>query len=278
MSKLYITNPNTGRKVEYKLELKSKSLYQKLYERNKIIFAQVVVDNLPTDGSSQVFFDTITSPILTIGKLLAKSNCPVYETNIPDRVVKVGLDIHTSIYREYLWYQKLESIVPKFYGKGYVLIKDRKFPCIVIERLDYTLADKMPTTKKQVKKVWEDMNIILEYLKTKNVVYCDFKPTNIMWCSRDNQWKLVDLESFQNNNTLSIAEHTPNYAPHIFLKEKNFTVNFETDLENVKIMMHDLVTFYRKQVHDPWVKPGLTHEEILELRDKSTLELPSWLK
>jgi serine/threonine protein kinase len=277
MQKLYITNPGSGRKVEYKMEIKRKTGYHKLVLEGKIIRGQVVVDNLATDGSVVIQMEKPTTETTTVGELLGRSNYPIYATNFEDRVVKIGLDNDGCIQWEKYGYTSLGKMAPKFYGCGHVLIGGREFPCLVMEKLDYTLESHLPTTRKQVQKVWKDMCEVVDYMKTKNLVYNDFKPTNIMWSSREKKWKLIDLESVQEQGTVATAGHTPGYAAEKCLTERYPVVTFDTDQENLMYMMHDLVTYYRKQVHDPWVNQTLTPQEIIAMRKDVDIDLPTWL-
>lgn len=238
---LTVTNPQTGRKIAFKVNLKgAKTQYQKLEEAGVVKFADVVVENLTLPFEIR--------PGLILTRLLARSNSPLYETNIPGRVVKIGDQRFIFLRQEWMWRRRLpEDLAPAFYEFGTIALEGEPvFNFLVMERLDHTLESRrLQLTADEFSQLIDDTCHIFRTLVRLGLAYNDYKPANIMFSRARNKWMLIDLESLTEFGHQPAPTHTITYTPTSFINltgERWFEVDVTsyTDAESVAYTLYDV--------------------------------------
>jgi serine/threonine protein kinase len=262
----YIIDPENGQKIKH-----TSFRYLKLVDLNLIKENKFIVDNISLP------FKLPDGTILT--KFLSEGNCPVYESDSPDKIVKVGFPDVSSLYVENLFRQTLEDqISPIHHHFGYFKLGRNidQFPYIVMDKMDKTLTI---NNEKEFLKVFDDVSEILEYLgnhskdmEDAGYAYNDFKPSNIMYNNKLKKWMLIDLETFTTIGLNPIPKHSSAYAPTKFLqemikigqREEVYTTQF-TDLESI---IYTLYEAYNKKL--PWNEHKKTKNKykIIEMREE----------
>lgn len=236
MVTLYVTNPQTGRKIVFASHGKgSKTQYQKLEAAGILKFADVVIENLMLPWTIR--------PGLVLTTLLARSNSPVYATNIPGQVVKIGNVQRSDLYREWVIRRYLpEDVAPTFYEWGEIKQEGQPlFGYLLMEQLDYTLESRrFLFTPEEMAKLVVDTCYIFQALEQARLAYNDYKPGNVMFSRSRNRWLLIDLESITDYGPQAAPEHTITYTPSAFIGADRVVADSFTDAESVAYTLYDV--------------------------------------
>lgn len=239
---LMVTNPQTGRKIQFRVNLKGpQTQYQKLEAAGVLKFADVVVENLPLPFEVR--------PGLVLTRLLAQSNSPLYETNLPGKVAKIGDANFVYLQQEWIWRQRLPpGIAPEFYEIGTISLGGEPvFDFLLMERLDYTLESRrLLLTPQEFSRLVDDTCEIFAVLVNLGLAYNDYKPENVMFSRARNRWLLIDLESLTEFGVQPAPTHTITYTPTSFINLENrrkfeVATTSYTDAESIAYTWYDVL-------------------------------------
>lgn len=161
-----------------------------------------------------------------------------------------------------------------------VLKTVKKFHCLIMELMDYTLEDvlhhekkKVALTVDQMKRIAYEMAVGMAQIHSYNILHRDLKPANILLTKVKNNNFSVKIGDFgfarrdSNESIRRSVVGTPAYiAPELFGRSVSWDVSKKTDVYSYGVILWEMVT--GKEAHKG-LEEGSIYKAIMDANEKN---------